>query len=192
MRKVLTRLLLAGAASVGAFGAAAAATWDFSFVGLDFPSAVFGSGTLTTTDAGSPFAVTGATGTITDTSGTFTLTGLSFYAAADNLLYVPPSGGAGSVDFGGISFTTLGGPDFNLGGGGDDGPYFNLLNDSWQNPGGGANQGSPPGFTAGSYNIEFTVAQIPEPSTWAMLGLGFAGLGLAALRRRKTTLSLQD
>lgn len=25
---------------------------------------------------------------------------------------------------------------------------------------------------------------VPEPSTWAMMGLGFAGLGFAAYRRR--------
>ncbi len=26
---------------------------------------------------------------------------------------------------------------------------------------------------------------VPEPATWAMMGLGFAGLGLVAYRRRK-------
>jgi hypothetical protein len=192
MKTFLTRVLVAGAAAVAVLDGGQAATWSFSFVGTDFPVAVNGSGILTTTDAGSPFTVTGATGTITDTSGTFTITGLSFYAGADNLLFSPPSAGTWYVDFGGVSFTTSGGPDFNIGGGGDYAPQHNLLNDSWQNPSGGANQGSPPGLTAGSYNIDLTVAQIPEPSTWAMLGLGFAALGLAALRHRKSPVSAFD
>jgi hypothetical protein len=34
------------------------------------------------------------------------------------------------------------------------------------------------GFTVG-----YDVTNIPEPSTWAMMGLGFAGLGFAAFRR---------
>lgn len=32
------------------------------------------------------------------------------------------------------------------------------------------------------------VAAIPEPSTWAMMALGFGALGYAALRRRKTSI----
>jgi PEP-CTERM motif len=31
--------------------------------------------------------------------------------------------------------------------------------------------------------FEFTLANVPEPSTWAMMVLGFAGLGYAAFRR---------
>jgi hypothetical protein len=32
-----------------------------------------------------------------------------------------------------------------------------------------------------------TVGGVPEPSTWAMMLLGFAGLGIAAFRRNKKT-----
>jgi hypothetical protein len=37
-------------------------------------------------------------------------------------------------------------------------------------------------------NLQFTphVASVPEPSTWAMMILGFAGVGFMAYRRRKT------
>jgi hypothetical protein len=37
----------------------------------------------------------------------------------------------------------------------------------------------------GSYNIDLSVAAVPELSTWAMLGLGFAGLSYAAHSRSK-------
>ena len=36
------------------------------------------------------------------------------------------------------------------------------------------------------FNQSMESAAVPEPSTWAMLGLGFAGLGLAGWRRNKT------
>jgi len=36
-------------------------------------------------------------------------------------------------------------------------------------------------------NGDVAVAPVPEPSTWAMMILGFAGVGFIAYRRRKTT-----
>ena len=72
-----------------------------------------------------------------------------------------------------------------------DGVLFATL----QNPGGYWNLwGSSPGDyslweSAGSYNYPIaesgalSVAAAPELSTWAMLGLGFAGLGVAGRRR---------
>jgi hypothetical protein len=38
-------------------------------------------------------------------------------------------------------------------------------------------------FTTGSSDFEF--AAVPEPSTWAMLGIGFAGLVLAGYKRSR-------
>jgi hypothetical protein len=41
-------------------------------------------------------------------------------------------------------------------------------------------------FTTGSSDFEFAVAGgVPEPSTWAMLGLGFAGLALTGYKRSR-------
>ena len=39
------------------------------------------------------------------------------------------------------------------------------------------------GFTA-SFQSDFEASTVPEPSTWAMMLLGFAGLGYAGFRRR--------
>ena len=72
-----------------------------------------------------------------------------------------------------------------------DGVLFTTI----QNPGGYWNLwGSSPGDyslweSSGSYNYPIaesgtlSVAAVPELSTWAMLGLGFAGLGVAGRRR---------
>jgi hypothetical protein len=38
-------------------------------------------------------------------------------------------------------------------------------------------------FSSTGNSFEFTLATVPEPSTWAMMVLGFAGLGYAAFRR---------
>jgi len=38
-------------------------------------------------------------------------------------------------------------------------------------------------FSTTENAFEFTVGSVPEPSTWAMMVLGFAGLGYAAFRR---------
>ena len=35
-------------------------------------------------------------------------------------------------------------------------------------------------------NFTLLIGEVPEPSTWAMMLLGFAGLGLAGWRHRRT------
>jgi hypothetical protein len=59
----------------------------------------------------------------------------------------------------------------------------------WNNTnGGGAPQGNPSwNYFAdyGTAQFSATVSGVPEPSTWAMLLLGFAGLGFAGYRRAK-------
>jgi hypothetical protein len=52
--------------------------------------------------------------------------------------------------------------------------------------GGNMNRGSYGGAANGYVSIDFVAA--PEPTTWAMTIMGFAGLGwLAHMRRRKLT-----
>jgi hypothetical protein len=76
--------------------------------------------------------------------------------------------------------------------------YSGLLFTTAENPGGYWNLwASSPGAyslyeSAGSYNYPIqetgtlSVAGAPEPSTWAMLALGFAALSLVGRRRQRT------
>ena len=103
MRKFVANVAFATAfLVVGLLGAlpAKASTFVWSYLG----SRVSGSGTFTGNFVGgNQFNLTGITGTETDLTGTYNITGLSPYAAADNQLYFPS---AQYVTFGGISFTT--------------------------------------------------------------------------------------
>jgi hypothetical protein len=176
----MNKLVLIGfAAGMAAFcGQAQAKIFTLSFTGIDDP-AVHGAGALTTSDTGSPYAVTGASGTITApdvSAAVLTITGLSGYASADQILNFP----AGlAFDFSGLSFSTDTGGDFNIFYYSDAGVYG--LISSVLNAG---------GYIPGPYSpIAVQITPVPELSTWTMLGLGFAGLGLAALRSRKTAIS---
>jgi PEP-CTERM motif len=156
--------------SLGYASAVKAAVWDFSFSGVG----VSGSGEIFTGNVGSPYTVTGGNGVIDG----FTISGLSLYAGATNLLYFPTEP---FVDFGGVSFTTLGGPDFNLGlQFQPPAPFQYVLNDSSTNPSGFCCQ-------IGSTDIALTVSAVPEPATWALMLLGFASIGFFAYHRAKKT-----
>jgi PEP-CTERM motif len=91
-------------------------------------------------------------------------------------LFLPAS--PNLVDFAGISFATTG-DAFGIG---------------WTGSAYGIAQSStnPNGNCCGVTPIEFTVtavssvAAVPEPSTWAMLLLGFAGIGFMTYRRKQS------
>jgi hypothetical protein len=106
-----------------------------------------------------------------------------------------PNGGAGNPaggpgGFGGGAGGGLGGGGGSgfsgggglLGGGGGGGSYLSkLFTDPVLTTGGASRGGN------GSISVDLLKA-VPEPSTWAMMLMGFAGLGwLAHMRRRKTS-----
>jgi hypothetical protein len=137
--------------------------WDFSYSG----AGISGSGEFITGAVGSPYTVTGVTGTANGLG----ITGLSGYAGADNKLFSPAS--PGYVDFAGISFSTASGPDWNLF---YNGGNFALRSDV--DPIGYASNGQP-------LDILTVTAAVPEPETYAMMLAGLGLLGFVARRRRE-------
>ena len=165
----LIRLFAASAvaAALSIAGAARAAQYELEFTGTDV------SGDFFANTSGQD--VSSISGWVMDSevaAGTFTITGLSAYAASDNTFTTASP----YVDFGGLSFTTATGGDYNLANiGSADAPQLVLLS-SVLDPGGGVQ-------TAGLTDIGLTVIAVPEPSTVALMLA--AALGLLGLRRRR-------
>jgi hypothetical protein len=149
--------------------AASADVYTFSYAGT-LSSHTFGFGQFTTAGSISPSQIIAISGFEVFDSVADTITGLSPYAVADNLLFFP---NAPYTSFGGISFHTASHGDFNLFQ--DVGGPFILS--SVQNAG-----GFPDGLNPINLQIA-AVAAVPEPSTWAMMILGFLGLGLFGYRK---------
>lgn len=162
MQRIVTALATAAILAAFGSGGAEANVYDFTYSGGGY----IASGVFTTGDAGSPYTVTEITGTADGSA----ITGLSAYAAADQLLYYP---GPVFVDQPGISFETAAGIMYNI-------SSFptgtaNSIAVSTLDPGGGG---------CCMIGVEMSVVQVPEPATWVMMALGFAGLGFASYRAR--------
>ena len=169
--RLLSKLAAAAAITLAVAGTAHAATYELQFTGTDVSGDVF----ATTTGTGSTQTVVSISGWVTDSevgAGTFSITGLSNYAGATNLYYEASP----FVDFGGLSFSTLSGGDYNLGLGGSNATGL-VLNASLLNANGN------PGI-AGSTNIEMTATAVPEPAPLALMLAGFGLVGVMARRRQ--------
>ena len=163
--KHFTKILAAGAAALALSGAAHAGTYELAFTGTDISGDIFATTTGTT--------VTSISGWVTDSevgAGTFAITGLSGYASSDNTF----SAGSPYVTFGGLSFSTVAGGDFNLAN--LDGQSDFALLSSVLNPGGGIQ-------AQGLTNISLNVSAVPEPAPLALMLAGIVGL-VGVTRRR--------
>jgi hypothetical protein len=178
MRKVLvTTIASLAAAMLFTMTTANAATYKFTFQSND--ADLTATGQFTVNAANEVTGVSGAVSGLTDQTISGVTANPSFpgssYSPDGSFIYdnlYSPTGMA--FDYSGLLFTTAGNP----------GGYWNL----WAS--------SPGAYSlyesAGSYNFpiqeigSLSVAAAPEPSTWAMLALGFAALSFVGVRRKRT------
>jgi hypothetical protein len=95
----------------------------------------------------------------------------------------------GSIDPGNtfavsVAGVTLTGADLVAYGANDDGSQTSPTSNQWVTISGFTTPFTTASFSSVKNSFEFSIASgVPEPSTWAMMGLGFAALGYAAFRR---------
>lgn len=178
-----------------------AETFLFSYTGVD--PTISGSGTFTATASATPEVYN-----LTSVSGTFngyTINALDTYSSPDQTIYFSPTAPTHFdannpyyfLDFLGVGVS---GP------GGTNGVAFNIYENAFGaipfpayacgnapycvigpgTPGDLDGAGSGDRIYALSDFSLTQVAAVPEPSTWAMMILGFCGLGFMAYRRRST------
>ncbi len=184
--KILVAAFVTASALLGAArGAHASVVFDWSYVGNN-GGAVSASGTVTTTpEGGGVYDVTAITGQRNGVP----ITGLATYAGDDQLVYTPAAnlyGVDAAVDYPGLAYAA-GGVDYNV-------YYFPLPYTSsdvyWCGGYGYCEVGpSSLGIPSGIVT-SFTLTAVPEASTWAMMLLGFAGLGFAGYRASRRVVAL--
>jgi hypothetical protein len=175
MRSLLLAGITVGATVIAGAVPASAALLDLSFSG----TGISGVLDLSLTNGTSPFTVDGATGSVALGSATYTITGLASYAGDDERTYSPTSS-TSYLDFQGISVETSGGFALNL---------FAFSPTSYGVVLSSNNPAGDP-FSGPYYSVSVAdPPPVPELSTWAMLGLGFAALASVAAARRKTPIA---
>jgi hypothetical protein len=162
--------------------------WSYTGAGINNGSGTM-EGTLDTNPSDPQFGAYNIT-SISGTAEGQTITGLSLYDAPSNVVY-PPSPPNVGVDTLGVSFTVADGTAFQIyedfGNYTPGPPYGCQAVYCLLGPGDPVTGGAGDPFTALD---SFTVTVgVPEPSTWAMMLLGFAGLGFAGYRRSRKTVA---
>ena len=160
-----------------------ATTFDWSLSG-DF--GITGAGTLTASESGGQYVVDSISGSVSDSQVRniiALLTPHQTYASigdigGDNLIFPAPA----------LPFLDGQGIVFSIGGVGSDpcpfasGCYMNVYYDA------NLSHYELNLSNSGVNGVDFVLtAAVPEPSTWAMMILGFFGLGFIAYRRRNKT-----
>ena len=113
--------------------------------------------------------ITGITGTFNGSSITSLIAGLF---GSNNIYY---TSGPSFVDGSGLGFGTAAGNSVNL--------FYQSSASSYR-----INTLNPFGSTfVSASSSQVAAAAVPEPATWAMMLVGFAGIGLAARRRSRRT-----
>jgi hypothetical protein len=184
-------LLVAGAlmALQASSASASTTTFDWSYSG----PGVSGSGTFDATyiGGGDTFVLDSIAGTISGPAGDQSDLALSGYDGPDQIIFYPDTLPDVAVDRLGFSFSVGDGTSYNLYED-DDGypignPYHCGVVYCLLGPGdtftGGAGD---PVVALDSFNVTYTGGVVPEPATWAMMLVGFGGLGAAMRSRRKT------
>jgi hypothetical protein len=158
---------------------ASAAVFDWSYSGFN-GVAVSAAGTLDATPlGGGVYQVDSISG---ERNGVV-ITGLTDYAGNDNYVYTASP----NVDYPGLAYTTTDGSAYNV-------YYDTSTADSYAcgligyceiGPGAPGTSGlGPPVDSIGPMSA-FTLTAVPELSTWAMMLVGFAGVGYVGLLRSK-------
>jgi PEP-CTERM motif-containing protein len=171
---LMVAALLPIVATIAPASAAVIETFDFTLTGVAAQgqsAGPSGSGTITgTLNSDGSVSVTGITGTVDGQS----IDGLSHSLGEDQMIF-PTS--AEVVDGSGLGFSV-----------GTAGETVGIFESSNKTPAGvfeDVASNARVGFG------EFTVtAAVPEPSTWAMMILGFCGLGFMAYRRKQNGVAL--
>ena len=160
-------VMIAGLPLGAALEPASAKVFDWSLTGpspdlggLPLP----GSGTITASPTGSTgvWSIDTITGIVNGSD----ITGTSTFEGADNLLF---TNGFAFVSLSGISFVTAAGQSVNI-----------FTFDGQGTPPTGNAYGERVANPAAPFGVgTFTLTAVPEASTWAMMLVGFAGLGIA-------------
>jgi hypothetical protein len=173
--------LFAGCVAMAAPASAATETFDWTLSGPasslgGFGTNGSGSGTFTVTLGANGDLITGVTGTLGGNAVSLAALGTS---GSDDLLFpvgTQFTGGTSVVDLdtSGIVLVTSAG-SFDIFGAGSPFSIGTVSgNDIFE-------EGGNVGFGVGTMSV---TAAVPEPSTWAMMILGFVGLGFMAYRRK--------
>jgi hypothetical protein len=185
MKKLACSLALSVGVLLAAAASANAAVYDWNFAG----SGISGSGTLTATDEGAgTYFITDGTGTVNDTTyGSFAVTfGACTYGS--NCTLTNTDGGGANLTYDNLLFPA------NSIGSQLDGNGVVLLPGPpgsgttaigiWDSPSQSFYSYSGVGFENLTTPFNVVAAAAPEPSTWAMMLLGFLGLGFMAYRKK--------